>query len=493
MAWRRIAAICLTVRWPGALVILALACSSAKQPTETGAPSAALADAVSLDELPRWRVAADAVSSPPQIVVHAADAPGHYLQFMVDEDRVTVAASPGESVSGTVTAPWPSAASAALTHAYPSLAPSRAPPGRRESRGTKVDFHFFDVDARDLVRLLADVLGINIVVGRADLPHMVVFARSVPADGLLAKTADVLNLNLTTWGNTAFLSPRESAGPNRGISVESRARIDMELKGATVGEGLVLLGQLLELPVAGPCGVGPEFDLRMRRGPGRVDSRGPSSSRRDKRCQRHPTRPRARCNTGTRMCRCEPSSSSVSQSSAIGRPRSSAAPAGALYPLSRRPGVTIRSGFVQLAQGVNGEETVHELTPLPRCAARVTTRARTRDRAHASTRRHGHRRRPSDRAAGVSGRRLGVRRIEPGRGARHEHVRPAQVESPGHLSRSRGHRRRDPRTRGPGRGGPDMADTRPGAHPRRARRRRTRAVAAAHVAPGPRRGPARGQ
>jgi hypothetical protein len=212
-------------------------------------------------ELPAWpgdEPQADAV------VVHAADASGEHLRALVSEADSYLVAATDLRVTGRVRAASKAAAARALAAAYPDGGLEPARPRKMRGRAVKVDLAFTAVDTANLIRLLADVLGLNIVTPSDDLPAISVAVRRAPADGVLDALVDVLGFTSVKWGNTIFATPNSGEEPDARFRKMSRPRLDIDVKGARASDVVALLDAVHSSPFAAQCAAGPKLRFRMR-------------------------------------------------------------------------------------------------------------------------------------------------------------------------------------------------------------------------------------
>lgn len=85
-----------------------------------------------------------------------------------------------------------------------------------KKKSLEVDLQFAHAPQHDLFRLLGDVLRINIVVGPAPLPDLLIAAKHVSATDVLASIAELDNLDVVTSGNTTYLLPHGTKLPKLG-------------------------------------------------------------------------------------------------------------------------------------------------------------------------------------------------------------------------------------------------------------------------------------
>jgi len=215
-----------------------------------------------IEDLDEWPVpeGIDA-STGPDVVLHVADYPADAIAQLVDDSRTTVLRrSISTRVSGRISARR-SKVLAALEIAAPGLGENRADLIRPGGRGRAVSLQFSAADPRDLLRLLADVGGINIVLPPGAYADVTISVWAKPWDSLLEAVAKALKLRVHRTGNLVFLGDR---APEIPALAAKRALIDLSAVDAPAASLVALINELGGTRFGLPCSA-KNVSLRLRR------------------------------------------------------------------------------------------------------------------------------------------------------------------------------------------------------------------------------------
>lgn len=199
------------------------------------------------------------------VTVHAVDADGEALRgALVARDVAWVTTPVERRVTGRVTAKDRKAALAALVAHEPALAftPSRL---RRGGRLT-VDLDFRRAPTRDLFRLFADVMRMNIVV-LAPSSDLTIRVRRVAAATVLAEIVRAAGLAMDRPASNVIVVREASRARVRRLPTGGGA-LTLDTRAAPAGYVLALLQQLElvdSVDDGASCTPGDAIDLRLRR------------------------------------------------------------------------------------------------------------------------------------------------------------------------------------------------------------------------------------